>query len=386
MGNDHLCDRCEEPTPTNKRCSSCHKVYYCSKKCQRASWPSHIFRCTPGRPIKTAFYLARDVYQDRFPEDKQTCEDYGFSRAHTSGAKSKLLGLYGGLIKYFEVSPQEIHKWMVGGTLVQEIKATFEKVPEGNRGGYYPWFLENQYLLDRTLPNPDGDDLKMAMLMRGWRFIGRPASSSLQQIEAARSAWPEHKQRCFSFYCTLLSGWCPSVDMDVWVTLGFCTCSERFEGDLRATYHALMDKCTFNEFCDAYNTSSLIALFDSKGLKTRLLQFPRLEEFLRGSPHFFESVWYLKQFVSLEEEKATISVEVDYGFINCKTVQERLALKEVYKEVLVGGFLQEGYGDPMHLHDACVGGRLFEYVGGLVDLKKKFSRLMKNPYPLANTM
>jgi hypothetical protein len=366
MGIGHKCDRCE--SPTKKRCSSCQKVWYCSKKCQRDSWPLHIFDCTPGRPIKTAYHLTRDIHWCCPPGDEQTRDDYGFSRAYTTPVSSMLLGLYGELIKICNVSPRQLHKWMVGGTLVREIKATFEKLPESHRGPHYPWFLQNQYLVDHTLPNPFGDDFGLALSMQAWKFIGLPASSSPQQIKDAQSAWPMHKQQCFEFYCTTLSGWCPSVDADIWVTLGFCTGRGKFDGELRAAYHELIGKCTFDEFCHAYNTSSLVALFDSKGLKTRRLQFPYLEELLRGSPRNFKSVWYLKQFVSSEEAvRAKRSVEVDYGFVKCRTEQERLALKEVYQRVLVGVFPQGGCGDPMKLHEACMGKRLSQYVGSLVD-------------------
>jgi hypothetical protein len=232
---------------------------------------------------------------------------------------------------------------MVEGTLVREIKATFEKLPEDHRGAFYPWFLKNQYLVDHTLPNPFGDDLTLVTMIRAWRFIGLPALSSSQQIMATRSTWPKHKQQCFAFYCTTLSGWFLSVDMDIWVTMGFCTCTERLEGKIRAAYHELMENCTFDGFCHAYNTSSLVALFDSKGLKTRRLQFPYLEELLRESPRDIKSVWYLKQFVSGDLAARVIerSMAVDYGFINCETAQERLALKEVYKRAL--GVFPQGF-------------------------------------------
>jgi hypothetical protein len=67
---------------------------------------------------------------------------------------------------------------------------------------------------------------------------------------------------------------------------------------------------------------------------------------------------------------------VDYGFVNCETVQERLALREVYKRVLVGEFHEGGCGDPMGLHDACMGG--YSSMLGVDRLNSKFSRLMTN--------
>lgn len=68
---------------------------------------------------------------------------------------------------------------------------------------------------------------------------------------------------------------------------------------------------------------------------------------------------------------------MDYGFSNCKTEEENVELKDVYRT-----FFDLRDADPIKLHEAAIEGRLFEYVGGLVKLKKKFRRLMKNPYPL----
>jgi len=93
----HLCKSCD--APSTLRCSGCSKVYYCSKKCQKDAWAVHIFDCNPKKPINTAYYLARAARRDRFPEDPQTCKDYGFERAFTAQNRSKLLGLFQGLVK-----------------------------------------------------------------------------------------------------------------------------------------------------------------------------------------------------------------------------------------------------------------------------------------------
>ena len=44
--------------------------------------------------------------------------------------RTKLLGLYQGLIKYNEVELKVMHQWWVKGILVEEIKAVYEKIPE----------------------------------------------------------------------------------------------------------------------------------------------------------------------------------------------------------------------------------------------------------------
>jgi len=59
------CDLCDNPAA--KRCSSCRKSWCCSEECQKRAWPLHIFDCTPGRPIKTAYYLYQAVALDMIP-------------------------------------------------------------------------------------------------------------------------------------------------------------------------------------------------------------------------------------------------------------------------------------------------------------------------------
>ncbi|KAG6377268.1 hypothetical protein JVT61DRAFT_1332 [Boletus reticuloceps] len=130
-----------------RRCAGCQKVYYCSTSCQKEDWVYHIFHCKPSRPINTADYLARAVFENLLPEHPQTCDDYGFSRVFTAEEKSKLLGLYIGLIKVIKIPPKTIHGWRIRGALVDEIKATFYKIPERTRGGYFPWFLQNEHII-----------------------------------------------------------------------------------------------------------------------------------------------------------------------------------------------------------------------------------------------
>jgi len=98
-----------------------------------------------------------------------------------------------------------------------------------------------------------------------------------------------------------------------------------------------------------------------------------------------KSVWDLKQFVvaDMPDSDPVPSVSVDYGFFNCRNEEEAAQLKEVYKK-----FFEEGSnGDPLKLHEACLQGKIYDYVRTTVKLKGKdkiplFRRLMKNFYPL----
>ena len=95
-----------------------------------------------------------------------------------------------------------------------------------------------------------------------------------------------------------------------------------------------------------------------------------------------ESVWDLKQFLYGEDMVRMVpSVVVDYGFMHCRAPGEREELLAAYK----AAFESKGF-DAMELHAHCIAGKLYEYVAKFQKFskeeKRKFTRLMKNPYPL----
>ena len=312
----------------------------------------------------------------------QTNEDYGFERAFTPFNRSMLLGLYRGLILLSEeLEPMTVHRWRVKGTLIEEIKAFYESLSADNRGGYYPWFLQNQWVLARSIPPPPDASLH-SMLITGWQYAGGSASATIEEINAIRATWPRSKQQCFSFCTVILCGWHPRPDNAIWIHFGFCVCeNEHTEGPLSRLYSALMAECTFHEIYTAYDSSSLVALIDSKGLRHAREQILHLDDVLAGSPRVNKSVWDLKQYTAVKEGVVIPSVAVDYGFVNCNGEGEEQELKEVYEEFFRGFYSFRG-ADPIELHEAAIGGRLYDYVGRFVKLQQKFKYIMKNPYPL----
>ncbi|KAJ7492114.1 hypothetical protein FB451DRAFT_1021003 [Mycena latifolia] len=381
----HKCQRCGELA--SKRCSGCtlSNAWYCSADCQRRNWVKHIFECNPRRDINTTDYLALAVEENLFPEDLQTCKDFGFARAFSIENRSKLLGLYIGLIERLEVSPKKVRKWQMEGTLVENIKGAFSTLPEHGRGGYYRWFLDNQWVLDPRLPRP-GDPAD-EMMLRCWQYVrGRDNTDTPEEIRTEMSKWPDEKNDCLLLCSLILSQMHPSPDLKIWIPFGFCACrNENDERKLAGMDIALFQRATFDDLYHAYDSSGLTALFDYKGLREQreAISIPYLEDVLRGSPGVFPSVWYLKQFVMAEEGNAPIpSITVDYGFMNCLNNEEETSLlKDLYTQIFALPRL-----DPMNLHEACIQGKLYDHVGQLLKLKKRdqkvLKRLLKNPYPL----
>jgi hypothetical protein len=352
-------------------------------------WVRHIFDCNPRRGINTADYLALAVRDDLIPEHPQTLIDYGFERAFTVENRTKLFGLFVGLIHVLGVKPQLIHKWRLNGTLIREIHAAYEKVPVSSRGGYYPWFTKNQYVLDDSMPIPT--DHRYDFAQKAWVFVGGSPSDTEGQIKAQVATWPSNKQICHALYAILLGEWHPGPSQYLWVLFGFCVTRDRYEeSSLGVLYRELIMLCTFDEFTTAFESSTLFSLIVSKGIQRRssnpywdFANWDDLEDVLSGSPQVFKSVWYLKQYVMAEdseEVKPIPAVTVDYGFMNCKDEEDTSNLKRLYKQILEMPKVK-----PLELHEAAIKGELFKYAGRLVQLekkKKKFQRLLKNPYPL----
>jgi len=314
----------------------------------------------------------------------RTREDYGFTRVIPEH-QSKLLGFYIGLIVHQQVPAKKIEKWRVRGTLIEEIKAQYEKVPEGSRGGYYPWFLENQYVLDISLPIPSTVHTVENMIVRANQYAGLPASCTEEERQRILATWPKSKLSSYQFCAMVLSNSYPGFSIEQWVHFGICTCSDEHAGsDLCHLYHELLNSSSFEEFWAAFDTSSLLDLFKRKGLLIRLrLLHPNLQDVLNGSPREFKSVWFLKQFITANDGSVSLqdSAAVDYGFKNCRTQEETNKLWDVYRQVLL-----EGKADPLKLHAAAISGKIFEFVSGLIKFtksqRKELRQLLKNPYPL----
>ena len=392
------CQSCEEEREGKWKCAGCNsKVFYCSKACQITHWPSHIFDCYAyrGKTVPTAYHLARSCYHDLLPIDEQTLEDYGFNRAFTPANQRMLLGLYQGLFKYFGINPKTVLTWKRDGILIQEIKKVFEEIPPQNRGQYYPWFLEHQDLLDPSLKEPSTkvmEDFHLEIVTRAWRHIGgRPLpndSTALNDIKIEKATWPERKQDCFNLCELVLSGLHPNPSIPLWLSFGFCTTRNQYdEMQLGAAYRTLIMSCSFEEFYHSYDSCSLVQLFNSRHIN--LEQFSlHLVDFLANTPHMNLSVWDLKQFVVADDLEPpgsfpVPSVKVDYGFCNCRNEEEETQLKNVYKKV----FEENSSGDPIKLHEACLQGKIYDYVRTTLKLKKQdqrplLRRLMKNIYPL----
>ncbi|KAK2786465.1 hypothetical protein FQN52_001141 [Onygenales sp. PD_12] len=322
-------------------------------------------------------YVVMDLLPKDY-EDEDMQVDFGFTHLPSIMEKQRLLGLYKGLA-LMGYSPEDLHKWQVERSLVTNIKKAFSNLPEENRGGYYPWFLKCTHILDNPMTVDEaGGEISTGVLEEARTYLDKKD----QSIQTPADLKPQAKADSLFFLGVLYMG-VPSPNMPVWYDFGFCTCVKdseetalmriyrklllgdiHFEGvstlrgqlgssDLTKQQREQRNRA-FTEFWQAYESRSLMALMDSKGLKTERSKLPYLERFLCDRPR--HSVWSLRQYLEVDDPKnfcPTPAVRFDYGFMNCRNDEETRALMEIYKKLL-------GKITPLELHEACVTKTVFE--------------------------
>lgn len=380
-----------------KRCAGCRKVRYCSTSCQTLDWPSHVFDCMTGKPISTVYYLARAIREKNTPTQLQTRVDYGFQKAwRVLGVEGvgPLWRLYEQLFQMLADPYADLRRWQKEGRLVEGIKQTFRPIPPSLRGVHYRWFLDHQYVVDGTPADEDavthqGLLLVHSRLRAAWLYAGGSSSDTHDTIidgitKLAQKSEP--KMNCFLFVSFVLADNPPGPDGTMWLSFGLVAGKHR---ERFWRYAELLNLCTFEELCEAYETSSIPALFARHGISG--LDYDcdrRFDDVMSGSPTTFKSVWHLKKYVH-EVDGGTPTGEdpclaqcaiCDYGYGNCKKTEEWKLLDALYKQLFAKDDM-----DLLALHAACLRGELLQFAKEFVKLSPRtatYARLLKNGHPL----
>lgn len=379
---------------TRRKCSICDRDFFCSDACQKQSFARHLFTCS-RRSLTSADYLLESLAKDLMPEEEDVLEDFGFNNVVSSQDKTYLLGVYLGLYLFGNFHAEEIHEWRIQGILADKIKEFAYSIPESSRGHYLPWFLNNPGILDR----PSTKQNAQAKLVATFYDKANPYLEAKDRNKAAQELKPQAKQDCYNLLAEILLRMSPSPAETNWCSFGFVTCRGRGEESTLVDIYQLLltksdgsffyefhnsrrhvvDPATFTQFWKAYETGTLIQLMDSKDLKKMRLRLPYLEEFLSVplvGPH--PSAWTLKQFLEINDpidHPPGLTVSVDYGFMNCETVEETYILMEIYGRVLK-------VACPLGLHQACIEGKLADFASPHMRLNERWISLMRNTYTL----
>jgi hypothetical protein len=380
--------------PTTRRCKECNKGFFCSDSCQEKRSGSHLFTCSK-RPLTSADYLCKSLSRDLIPQEEDVLEDFGFNNVLYLGDMNQLLGLYQGLFRSGKFSAEDLHEWRIGGILADKIKEYYYTIPEDCRGQYFPWFLKNSSVLDRPLSKEEAQQKLIAIFYEK----ARPYLDIEDRNKTARDLKPEAKRNSYNLLAEMLLRAVPNPMELNWHSFGFVTCRGQWEeSQLLDLYQLLLTESdgslfylihnsrrgvhqpvTFTQFWKAYEAGTLIQLMDSKGLKEQRSKLPFLEGFLSVPPAGLRpSVWNLKQFLVISnpiDHPPVPSVNIDYGFINCRNFEEMCILMGIYGKVLETA-------NPLDLHRACVAGNLSQFASGYVQMNEQWRPLLKNLYTL----
>ncbi len=146
------------------------------------------------------------------------------------------MGLYQGL-RLQNVTPEDFHKWRIECTLISKIKEIFYNIPEQNRGGYFPWFLEHTYVLHRQIDRQEAIEKMVATFFNQAQSYLDPADRNLKQDQLK----PEAKADCYVMLAHVLHATYPNPVKQNWYNFGFCTCRNESEASrLGGLYQQLL--------------------------------------------------------------------------------------------------------------------------------------------------
>lgn len=345
---------------------------------------------TLNRPYTPADYLYQDCVDDTIPDDPEVLEKFGFQSLVSSEDRSKLLGLYQGLVKYLGVTAEELNGWEQENSLATNIVRVYNAESAYGGSGYFRWFLENTHILKAER---DPSDLNHYM-----HFIEQ--AQKLLEPDDQKKDWrdlqPLAKRYSFEILWLSLLGARPNPILETWLKFGFCACmNEEEEIKLGAIYVSLFtdnrngtlvpqnlrsNPCTFMEFWQAYESGGLVQLMEDK-IRNRgadIRKLPLVREYLSNPPRDIDlSVWNLRQFLEINQYSThppIESVKVDYGFLNCQNFEEICTLAELYKRLF-------SVASPLEVHEACLKNRLFELAKRKYhSMDEDYRRLMNNSY------
>lgn len=367
----------------------------------------HLYKCRRAPTSADRLYVAC-MRDEMFLEDGEIEDHFRFNRFFRGYQHTNIFGLYQGIFKYHKVSPREVHRWRIEGTLVENIIQLFESLPERSRGSYYPWWKDNLHIFNRTTEVVDS--------CRAVEFMDYPMSQldPADRDKGIKDLEPKAKCEAFSFFATIVNRWVPHPKTSAWYSFGFCTCRNALlpegqfighhsESALAGLYQSLLGivpdksmerhfgdiyrkiipkpRCSFTEFWKAYDRGSLPSLFRKYGLEREMKQVtPHFVEFI-SSRFVHPSVWSLMNHLAAltefeQDQEISLPVMADYGFMFCRSTRQKNALLKAYKKVLL-------VADPLDLHQACIRGQLWSFCSRVVpDLDKGLQLVMRNCYPL----
>lgn len=406
-----LCAGCRD-VETSRRCSHCGGALFCSQACEQRMGLEHLLICNM-REVTSADYLYDDVLADELPKDPQVRQDYWFDRCQYKSEETRLFGLFIGLLKYHydRITREELHQWRSnpGGnpSLVARIVEKFEELPENNRGGYFPWFLENLSRFElpdghHSIPRPPSPETQVQNMQAKARKYLAPED----QHKEVKDLTPYAKMHCFLFYGMAADHLHPppinSEGCQWWFDFGFVVChNQHEERELGSMYSKMIlgstpreenarsigpwgiaeqtskidPACSFDEFWKAWERGTLMTIFDKcwPSLPEEETWLTHRDDLLGRLRVFLEaetprpSIWMLRHFLALEGASVESAIpEIaraarDYGFSERLDTRTTMELKEFYVQLCKKA-------ETLAIHRERLKGNLVQFAEGYVDI------------------
>lgn len=352
--------------------------------------PTHKAICSNGA-LTTADYLMMDCVADEIPEDPDVLRDFGFEHILAFNERSKLLGLYKGLM-YLEVRSEELHSWQVSGSLANQIIEIFERRPVESRGGYFPWFVKNRNSIFPSTPPSLTEDDMLEQLSRSAKFLLQPSD----RFQPVKDLQPDYKRSCFMFAALVVQSQHPPPELvGPYYDFGFRACMSGAEekalgvlyqqliiGDIhhpRQLYWGDMPNLPvyvdrFSQFCQAFAKGTLIQLMEDNGLKEQMLSIRHLEMYLDGSTEIRNlPVWDLLTFLKTgDAELPPDEIFIPFKFIRCIDLRVKIRLKHFYTSLLA-------LVDILQLQEAQAAGRLLEFAKQHMEVGPDLAEILEVP-------
>ncbi|KZS95538.1 hypothetical protein SISNIDRAFT_483769 [Sistotremastrum niveocremeum HHB9708] len=330
-------------TPTKKTCHGCSITPYCSTGCQKKDWIVHIVRChRPGREITSADRLAAMVLSGEMATQHATMSDYGFLNLSCREDMATLLHIYREVFTILDLKPKTLHRWRLEDTLYTNLLKAYDDAGAKANPAHHAWLRQHPDLFDPATAQSPAQMWRHDVMDKLVTHVVEMAKSPSELVMLlAMASWPPHTKLCWDFYRIIFSGTKPTVHRpEPWIKFGFCldledkidTDAVPWEGPIQQLYAELVQRCTFDEFCTAFNTSCLVDLMDKHGLKERRLALPKATEFqqiLSQSPYHIPAVWGLKSLMTHPSEIKSSHV-LPFGFGNCCAGKDAVQLVRFY--------------------------------------------------------
>ena len=378
------------PRLTSRRCGLCGTDWFCNSSCEQRMTETHKFKCSNGA-LTSADHLYLDCAAGEIPEDPDVLEDFGFSKLPSFIDQFKLLGVYKGL-QILDIESKELHEWQRSGLLAERIHEAFEKLPVESRGGYFPWFVENQHRIFPSAHASAEQDDSTERLFGPARFLLEPSD----RLKHMKDLQPCSKRKCFMLAALVIQLMHPPPGpVGPYYDFGFCAClDESEEQTLGVAYQRVIvglehspeqilwgqiptsssHSARFREFWQAFESRSLLQFFARNGIPLETMKIRHLETYLNGSEEVQNlPIWDLLTFLkSGDAARPSDEVFIIFGFVRCAgdlRIIDRL--KQLYASLLA-------CADILELQEAQIGGQLLEFAQRYLSVDSDLAEILKS--------